>query len=78
MSNDRENEALRTALRTAEEAIRAAARAAHGSSPFDDTAVTNLLGAEVTLRRLRRTLETGKWPGRSVDADREDLDAQFG
>ncbi len=78
MHDNRENEALRTALRTAEESIRAAARAAHGSSPFDDTAVTNLLGAEVTLRRLRRTLETGKWPGRIVDADPEDEVGQFG
>lgn len=78
MYDDRESETLRTALRTAEQAIRAAARAAHGSGPFDDTAVTNLLGAEVTLRRLRRTLETGKWPGRNVDPDQDDEVGQFG
>ncbi|MEZ4331422.1 MAG: hypothetical protein R3F35_06695 [Myxococcota bacterium] len=58
---------VRDKLRAAETAVRAARDAINGASSLDDAAITDLDVAELTIRRWRLALETGKWSGRKVD-----------
>lgn len=64
----RDSNTLRTALQAAEAAVQLAAEEARGESDFDAAAVSDFEGAAVAIRRWRRALEAGMWPGRSVPA----------
>jgi hypothetical protein len=67
----RQSPEIRDKLRAAEMAVRAARDAINGASSLDEAAITDLDVAELTIRRWRLALETGKWPGREVVRDGE-------
>lgn len=67
----RSEEEVRDKLRAAEVAVRAARDAIDGTASLDGAAITDLDVAELTIRRWRLALESGKWTGRRLSAEHE-------
>lgn len=63
------SEEVRDKLRSAEVAVRAARDAIDGAASLDGPAITDLDVAELTIRRWRIALESGRWTGRRLAED---------